>query len=111
MTFDVETSLEEANRLVYGNRGADYGHPAEDFGCVQAMFQAYYLRKYGRHIPLEPVDHAVYMMFVKLAREAHKPKRDNLVDTAGYIGTAQMCREYAEAHLLEETAFAQTNKE
>jgi hypothetical protein len=30
------------------------------------------------------------MVGVKLAREAYSPKRDNLVDGAGYFGTVQM---------------------
>lgn len=94
-----ESILQEAQRFVHGDRGADYGHPAEDFGCVQAMFQAYYRHKYHMHIPLEPVDHAMYMIFVKITREANKAKRDNLVDAAGYLETAHMYREYAEKEL------------
>ena len=35
-------------------------------------------------IGLRPEDVAMMMMLVKVAREAHAPKRDNRVDGAGY---------------------------
>jgi hypothetical protein len=34
---------------------------------------------------LGPEDVALFMVAVKLSRECHEPKRDNLVDAAGYL--------------------------
>jgi hypothetical protein len=41
-------------------------------------------------IKVTPEQVGLCMVGVKLAREAHMPKRDNLVDGAGYFGTVQM---------------------
>lgn len=35
-----ETILEEAQRLVYGDRQASYGHPADDYECTGRLFHA-----------------------------------------------------------------------
>ncbi len=84
-----QTILQEAKSLVYGERGEDYGHPKDDFKCVTEMFNIYLRRKYPmvevRH--MEPGDHAIYMIFTKIARHANHSKRDNLVDIAGYVET------------------------
>ena len=37
-----------------------------------------------------PMDVPLCMIAVKLARQAHRHKRDNLVDIAGYARTASM---------------------
>jgi hypothetical protein len=72
------TILEEAQRLVYGDRERVYGHPREDFARTAAMWSALFGRRF------EARDVALAMMCVKLSREAHQHKRDNLVDIAGY---------------------------
>lgn len=80
-----ETILQEAQRLVHGDRGADYGHPLDDFAKVSGMA----LALWGRG-PQTPEEHAIYMVLVKIAREVNKPKRDNRVDGAGYFATLDM---------------------
>ena len=42
----------------------------------------------GQHVT--PMDVPLCMIAVKLARQAHRHKRDNLVDIAGYARTAAM---------------------
>lgn len=82
-----ETILEEASRLVDGPRGQNYGHPAEDFGRTAQIVSAILGVEVSAHqIPL-------LMMAVKLSRHTNKPKRDNMVDIAGYARTAEMVAE------------------
>lgn len=86
-----------ADRVVSTDRGEDYGHPRDDFRKVAEMANAIGWRvehtnprgqKFYR--PLREEDHAIYMQFVKISREVHKHKRDNLVDGAGYWKTLDM---------------------
>ena len=81
----METILQEAQRLVCGERNKDYGHPLDDFGKVSGMAMALW----GRG-PQTPEEHALYMVLVKIAREVNNPKRDNRVDGAGYFATLDM---------------------
>jgi len=78
-----ETVLQEANRLVNGDRRKDYGHPSIHFkrtiGMLNAMF-ADYLTK-----PLEPQHWAQIILCDKISRAMETPsKRDHWVDLAGY---------------------------
>lgn len=73
-----ETILEEAQRLVYGDRGAAYGHPREDYTRTAKLWSALL----GTEVTAAQA--ALCMIAVKLSRECHQHKRDNLVDVAGY---------------------------
>ena len=73
-----ESILREADRIVNGDRQADYSDPVENFKHIAAIASAI------RKKELAPEDCAVVLMAVKLARENFKHKRDNLVDLAGY---------------------------
>jgi hypothetical protein len=79
--------LREAERLVHGDRQGDYGHPAEDFGRTAKIWSAIL----GVEIKAEQV--GLCMIGVKLARETHRHKNDNLVDLAGYAQTVAMVHE------------------
>jgi len=74
-----ESILSEAERIVNGDRQADYSDPVANFKHISAIASA--IRKKG----LSPTDCAIVMIAVKLAREDYKHKRDNLVDLAGYV--------------------------
>lgn len=87
----METVLEEAQRLIGGDRQADYSHPLDNWTCIADMWQSLIKRRYGVSVPLT-ADFACLMMdAMKLSREAGKPKRDNRVDGAGYWGCADLC--------------------
>lgn len=80
-----ETILQEAQRLVHGNRGADYGHPADDYTRTGRMW--------GAILGLPDIDPrlcALMMAAMKVSREVNKHKRDNLTDLAGYAECAAM---------------------
>jgi hypothetical protein len=83
--------LEEANSLVHGNRGADYGHPFVDYECTATIWRSLIKRRYGLDVPITPDFACLMMVAVKLSREAGKPKRDNRVDGCGYFECADMC--------------------
>jgi len=83
--LEEETILEEADRLVSHDRQDNYGHPFDDFTKSGRIMGAIL------EIPdVPPEKVALVMIGIKLSREVHKPKRDNLVDICGYSKTAKM---------------------
>jgi hypothetical protein len=87
-----ETILEEAQRLVHGDRGNAYGHPIDDFTKSALIMTAvlYDKLKPGEQVVAEDVP--LLMQGVKISRETNKPKRDNRTDGAGYWETLDMVR-------------------
>ncbi len=84
-----ETILQEAQRLVHGDRGADYGHPVHDFTRTGRIWSAI--------LDLDevtPQQVALCMIGVKMSREVNRPKRDNRTDIAGYAETLDMVEEF-----------------
>lgn len=73
-----ESILQEADRIVNGDRQMDYSDPVENFKHIARIASAI-LRK-----DLTASDCCTVMIAVKKARESYKHKRDNLVDDAGY---------------------------
>ena len=80
--------LAEAEHVTSGERQKDYGHPRDDFARTAAMWNGLLAGKL--RAPITAIDIPLCMIAVKLAREAHRHKRDNLVDIAGYARTAAM---------------------
>jgi hypothetical protein len=85
--------LEEANEIIHGERAAEYGHPMINFAAIAAFWTDYIVAKYKVDLVLEPEDVSWLMALLKVARVATgQPNRDNIVDVAGYAGTAEMIR-------------------
>lgn len=83
-----ESALEEAQRLVHGDRQAAYGHPIDDYTRTGRMWGAIL------GIPdIDPRICTLMMAAVKVSREVNAPKRDNRVDLAGYAECAQLIAE------------------
>jgi hypothetical protein len=61
-----ETVLEEAQRLVYGARQKNYGHPRDDFDCAIKIFNAYIKKKYDLTVPFDATDVPMFMIAVKM---------------------------------------------
>lgn len=78
-----ETALQEAQRLVYGDRGADYGHPIDDYDRTAALWSTIL----GNPVTAEQA--VLCMVALKISRECNKHKRDNAVDIAGYAECLQ----------------------
>ena len=87
-----ETILEEAQRLVFGPRQADYAHPIVDFTATGRMW--------GAILGTDDVSAELVglcMVALKLSRESRVHKRDNLTDIAGYAQTVAMIAEHRAA--------------
>lgn len=80
-----ETILQEAQRLVHGDRGDQYGHPIEDYTRTGKIWGA--ILEIG---DIDPRLCCLMMAGVKISREVNKHKRDNLTDLAGYAECADM---------------------
>jgi hypothetical protein len=87
-----ESVLAEADRIVSGDRGNDYGHPIHDFSRTALIWSAIL----GIHVTPEQV--GLCMVGVKISRECNKHKRDNLVDGPGYFKCVDMIHQYTEEH-------------
>jgi hypothetical protein len=77
----AEKILDEASRLIYGQRQSDYGSVAENFGRIASIWSMIV----GVEITAEQV--TLMMIGVKLARLTNTiAHRDSWVDIAGYVG-------------------------
>lgn len=92
IVHDGETAVQEAQRLVHGNRGDDYGHPGDDMARTGRIWGAILDCD---DVPPETV--ALCMVAIKMSREVNRPKRDNRVDGAGYFECIDMIHERREA--------------
>jgi len=77
-----ESVLQEAQRLTHGPRQEDYSHPLDDYTRTAALVNA--ALRHKLRVNLDPEDVTIIMALVKISRHTHKPKRDNMVDLAGY---------------------------
>lgn len=80
-----EPILAESLRLVTGDRHDAYSHPKHDFATTAKFWTVYIQRRIeSGHKLFQPEDVAAMIRLLKESREAHKHKRDNLTDIAGY---------------------------
>ena len=77
-----ESEVLEALSLVYGNRQGDYGTPRQNYEAMAKVWSGMLHHVLKRDLTPEEV--VICMAALKLQREAHKPKRDNVVDLHGY---------------------------
>jgi len=78
-----ESVLAEAERMVEGEKMEMYGAPEESFEQIAQCWSALLSHK------VSTKDVALMMVMLKIIREKNKPKRDNLVDIAGYARCAE----------------------
>lgn len=77
--------LEEANRLIHGDRQAQYGPPEENFKNIAAFWNIRFKHLLQDGKEFSDADVAAAMVLLKLARDMQGYKEDNAVDAAGYI--------------------------
>lgn len=80
-----ESVAQEAERLTQEARHHSYGPPHLDFAKVTGMA----LALWGRG-PQSPIEHAMYMILVKLSRLQNSYDRDSVVDICGYARNIEM---------------------
>lgn len=79
-----DSILHEAEKLIYGDRNKAYGCPKEEFELTAKLWSGILgVEVQWHHVPL-------CMIALKIRRQCHANKRDNLVDIAGYAGTIEM---------------------
>lgn len=79
--------LQEAGKLVHGDRQADYGHPAIDWARTAKIWSAIL------GVDISPQKAIMCMVGLKLSRECSHHKRDNLVDICGYTHILEILNE------------------
>jgi hypothetical protein len=85
-----ESVLDVAQRITAGARHSDYGPPSEDFARTAVLWTAILEHRLRDGEAVTAMDVPLCMIALKLARQVHRHKRDNLVDIAGYARTASM---------------------
>lgn len=83
--------LVEADEIAGEDRSRDYGHPKQNHERIAAIWNVQLGDKLKQ--PIEAREVALLMIGLKLAREANTPKRDNLIDIAGYVKCVEMIDE------------------
>ncbi len=78
--------LEEAAKLVHGDRGQDYGDPSDDFAKTAKMWSAIL------GVEVTPDKIPLCMIAVKISRLCNSYKRDSVVDIAGYAECLSMMK-------------------
>jgi len=81
--IDTPSILTEALECTSGDRRRDYDHARPNHERIAGYWNAH-LRAVGITGTLSAADVAMMMILLKVARQARTPKRDNLVDIAGY---------------------------
>jgi hypothetical protein len=74
-----ETWVEEAQRIVGGQRQEDYGDPEDNTERIALAWSAYL------GVNITKRDFCWMMVLLKAMRDTHKAKRDNPVDAHGYL--------------------------
>lgn len=79
--------LKQADDIVNGERQEDYGSPLDNMTRIASFWSEIV------GVEVTPYKAALMMAALKLARECAGYKVDNLVDMAGYIQIAGICKE------------------
>ncbi len=87
LEVEKQNIIQEADKIVKGDRQADYGDTVANFKHIANVASAIRKKEFTAE------DCCVVLMAVKLVREQFKHKRDNLVDLAGYTEILNQIKE------------------
>lgn len=79
-----ESVLQEAHRIINGERRTDYGGAEESFDQIAQLWSIVL----ERETTAEEV--ALCMMMLKISRYLHGAQRDSVVDLCGYAGLLEV---------------------
>ena len=79
-----ESILQEAENLVNGDRAKAYGSATESFGRIANITNNLLTDEEKKGHYITPIMVCKMLVALKLSRQVHAHKRDNLVDLAGY---------------------------
>lgn len=86
-----DEEMNEAHELVNGDRQAAYGPPKSSYDAMAKVWSGMMVHKL--YLDLTAEDVVLLLAAMKLRREAFRPKRDNRVDTHGYLLVLAHCKE------------------
>lgn len=92
-TQQTQMPHEEAAFLVHGDRQADYGHPYDNYKRLSLVWTGLLDDRLKTHEVITPEDCTMMLAAMKLVRQMNHPKRDNIVDTHGYLMVHDMIGE------------------
>jgi hypothetical protein len=87
-------ALNEANRLVNGDRNNQYGDPNQDFKRTAALWESYLRGAFEQRGDTKVMAHdvGIMMMLLKISRISWSPsKMDSIIDAIGYGACAADC--------------------
>lgn len=77
--------LQEAERIIYGDREKTYGEPGKNLATIADFWSTYVNRKYDVGILFDYHDVCAMMRLLKEARLINQPGHlDSLIDICGY---------------------------
>lgn len=92
---DEANILLEANEITGngGERNDSYDHPIHNFSKIADSWSVLLRDKLKDGATISPRNVVHLMVAMKLVRDTHKPKRDNILDIAGYARCAERLSE------------------
>lgn len=89
MTKEKESILQEAERIINGERRVEYGDARDCFALISNLWTEYSIDKLKDDTSISAHDVAMMMCLMKIARTTTgAKKRDTYVDIAGYAALA-----------------------
>ena len=84
----MKSILQEAEEVTSGDRNEAYGHALDNHLDIAAIWSVILRKSLKEGVNVSPEQAALMMIGLKIAREGHAHRRDNLVDMAGYAKCA-----------------------
>ena len=93
MSTAKSSVLTEANRLIHGQRMAEYGPPGENLEDIAEAWTPYVRRALTLRGRLTATDVSLLMGILKIVRLVRGYHRDSVADLAGYAGLVEVLNE------------------
>lgn len=86
-----ERVLDEAKKLITGDRNKSYGSPVQNFTNTAELWTTQFRHLLKDGVEFEASHVAQAMVLLKMARMVAGAKEDNWIDVAGYAGCGAQC--------------------